>query len=86
MNNDKFLKVAVLVKNKHQINILAAVQRKEIKDFMDELVTAAWETAKAQGLVTDAMLIEDKPAVPTAQDFALIAASVVSGPRRDGRR
>ena len=56
--DEPFLKVAVKARIKVKINILAAVLRKDISVFVGELVQAAWEDAKTQGLVNEAMLGE----------------------------
>lgn len=56
MPNRPFLKVAVKTDIKTKIKILAAVQRKDISFFVGELVQAAWNDAKLQGLVSDVMV------------------------------
>lgn len=72
---ERFLKVAVKEDVKTQINILAAVSRKDISVFVGELVQAVWEDAKAAGKVSDAMLAESPaPSLPTGEGAGISVA------------
>jgi len=54
--DDNFLKVVIKPRVKLQIDILASVLGVKKFDFVGSLVDAAWQAAKADGKVTDAML------------------------------
>ena len=65
--------VAVLLRTQRQLAILKSVRGSKIYELVGECTEKAWEEAKAQGLVTDAML-SPSPSKKNAQRAVILAA------------
>jgi hypothetical protein len=77
----KFTQIAVTPQTQKKLSILAAVIGPSIYELVEAWTDAAWEKAKTDGLVTDAMLqsrnkpspSEKKSPVASAREVALTA-------------
>ncbi len=58
---NKFTHLGVFKPTQRKVAILSAVKGKDISILVGELVEAAWDDAKRQGLVNDAMVPDGAP-------------------------
>jgi len=57
----KYTHLAVLVKTQKKVSIIASVTGESILDLVESWADKAWEDAKKDGLVTDAMIQSPEP-------------------------
>jgi hypothetical protein len=75
----KYTHLAVLVQTQKKVSILASVTGESILDLVEIWAAAAWEKAKKEGLVTDAM-IQPQGQSPSKQKKSAVSARQIAIP------